>query len=129
MRGPWRGTTLHPVDWQQVAAEGPGWYDTSGPREDWRRLIADVENRAVPIPEDVAGLLDQLRERLDALADDAPLAALRILAALESSIASAGEVAAYTSRADDQSGDTIAAGLGLTASEARSRLHRYACGY
>ncbi|WP_158070822.1 hypothetical protein [Streptomyces sp. CB02460] len=38
----------------------------------------------------------------------------------------AGAVAAYTARADAQSWDTIATGLGLTESEARSRLHRYA---
>lgn len=26
--------TLHLLDWQEVAAEGPDWYDTSGPEAD-----------------------------------------------------------------------------------------------
>ncbi|MEU5825851.1 hypothetical protein [Streptomyces sp. NPDC047803] len=125
----WCGTTFHPVDWQQAAAKGPELYDTSGPHADWKQHMTDVEHRSVPIPEDVADLLARLRERLDVLADDAPLAALRIVAALEFTITEAGAVAAHTARADDQSWDTIATGLGLTESEARSRLHRYARRY
>ncbi|MFJ7631034.1 hypothetical protein ACIQZN_31625 [Streptomyces sp. NPDC097595] len=125
----WRGSTLHPVDWQQVAAEGPDDYDTQGPHADWTWHIADVEHRAVPIPHDAAALSDQLRQRLDALASDAPLAALRLVAVLESSIAEAGAVAARIARADDQPWDTIATALGVTNSEARTRLHRYARHY
>jgi len=103
--------------------------DTSGPHDDWKQHMTDVEHRSVPIPEDATALLDQLRERLDVLADDAPLAALSIITALESTIAEAGAVAAHAARADDQSWDTIATGLGLTESKARSRLHRYARAY
>ncbi|MEV5605766.1 hypothetical protein AB0L33_30450 [Streptomyces sp. NPDC052299] len=125
----WRSSTLHPIDWQQAAAEGPEWYDTSGPHDDWKQHMTDVEHRSVPIPEDVTALLARLQERLDILADDAPLATLRIIAALESFTAEAGAVAAPTARADDQSWDTIATGLGLTESEARTRLHRYARSY
>lgn len=121
----WRGTTHYPIDWQEVAVEGPDWYDTSGPHDDWKQHIADIEHRSVPIPEDVADLLTRLRERLDVLADDAPLATLRIIAALEASIAETGAVAAHTARADDQPWDTIATALGLTESETRTRLHRY----
>ncbi|MYW08605.1 hypothetical protein GT034_09665 [Streptomyces sp. SID2563] len=125
----WRGTTLRPVDWQQVAAEGPDDYDTQGPHDDWTQHMADVEHRAVPIPEDAAALLDQLRQRLDALASDAPLAALRLVAVLECSIAEAGAVAAHMARTGDQSWDAIATALSITDSEARSRLHRYARHY
>ncbi|MGW1126407.1 hypothetical protein [Streptomyces sp. NPDC002526] len=125
----WRGASLYPIDWQRVAAGGPDWYDSSGPRADWKQHMTDVEHRSVPVPEDVADLLARLQERLDGLADDAPLAALRIVAALESAIAEAGAVAAHTARADDQSWGTIATGLGLTESEARTRLHRYARRY
>ncbi|MGZ2360921.1 hypothetical protein LRE75_30285 [Streptomyces sp. 372A] len=125
----WRGNSHYPIDWQQVAAEGPEWYDTSGPHADWKQHMTDVEHRSVPIPEDVTALLDQLRQRLDVLAVDAPLAALRIIAALESTITEAGAVAAHTARGDDQSWETIATGLGLTESEARTRLHRYARSY
>ncbi|MFG2569235.1 hypothetical protein ACGFR6_27880 [Streptomyces sp. NPDC048567] len=125
----WRGTTLHPIDWQEVAAEGPEWYDTSGPQSDWKQHIADVEARTVPVPEDVTALLAQLRKRLEVLADDAPLAALRVVAALEHAAAEVGEVAAYVAQADDQSWDTIAVGLGITESEARTRLQRHARRY
>ncbi|MGZ2362385.1 hypothetical protein LRE75_38015 [Streptomyces sp. 372A] len=91
--------------------------------------MTDVEHRSVPVPEDVSDLHIRLRQRLDVLAVDAPLAALRLVALLESSIAEAGAVAAYAARGDDQSWDTIATGLGLTESEARTRLHRYARSY
>ncbi|MEU5825901.1 hypothetical protein [Streptomyces sp. NPDC047803] len=125
----WRGSALHPIDWEQVAAEGPEWWDTQGPHDDWKQHIADVEHQAVPVPEDIAGLLARLRERLDVLADDAPLAALRIVAALEHVTAETATVAAYAVRADEQSWDTIATGLGLTEDDARTRLHRYARPY
>ncbi|TRV80923.1 hypothetical protein FKN01_04010 [Streptomyces sp. 130] len=80
----------------------------------------------MPVPEGVTALFDQPRERLDALADDVLLAALRIIAALESLAAEAGVVAVHTVRADNQSWATIANGLGLTESETGTRLHRYA---
>ncbi|MET7345576.1 hypothetical protein ACIOEZ_16565 [Streptomyces sp. NPDC087866] len=125
----WRGTTSYRIDWQQAAAEGPEWYDTTGPHDDWTQHITDVENRAVPIPEDVTALLTQLRTRLGVLADDAPLAALRILTVLEHPLAETAEAATFAAQADGQSWDTIATGLGLTAQDARTRLHRYARGY
>ncbi|MFJ2273914.1 hypothetical protein ACIOEZ_06950 [Streptomyces sp. NPDC087866] len=125
----WRGTTLHPIDWLQVAAEGPDWYDTQGPHDDWKQHITDVEHRAVPVPEDVTALLGRLRERLDDLADDAPLAALRVVAALEHTTADVAEAATYTVRADQQPWEVIATGLGTAVSEARTRLHGYAHRY
>ncbi|GAA3011533.1 hypothetical protein JCM13580A_62500 [Streptomyces drozdowiczii] len=125
----WRGSALHPIDWEQIAAEGPEWWDTQGPHDDWKQHSADVEHQAVPVPEDIAGLLARRRERLDVLADDAPLAALRIVAALEHVTAETATVAAYAVRADEQSWDTNATGLGLTEDDARTRLHRYARPY
>ncbi|MGW0940177.1 hypothetical protein [Streptomyces sp. NPDC002666] len=118
----WRATTLHPLDWQEVAAEGPDWYDTSGPEADWDQHIPDIEHRTVPVPEDVTAFVAQLRTRLDTLATDAPLAALRAVAALEYPIAEA----ARNARTDDQPWDTIATALGLTEPDTRTRLHRYA---
>ncbi|MFD8693130.1 hypothetical protein [Streptomyces sp. NPDC059651] len=108
----WRGTTLLPIDWQAVDAECPDWEEPQGPHDDWKQHIVDVEHRAVPIPQDVADLLRCLRERLAVLADDAPLAALRIVGDLEHTITEAGAFAAQTARADDQSWDAIATGLG-----------------
>lgn len=122
----WRAAALHPLDWQEVAAEGPDRYDTSGPEADWDQHITDVEQRTVPVPEDVTALLAQLRTRLDALATDAPLAALRAVAALEYPVAEAARTAACNARADDQPWDTIATALGLTEPDTRTRLHRYA---
>ncbi|MFE7623023.1 hypothetical protein [Streptomyces sp. NPDC057509] len=122
----WRGTTLHPMDWPAVAADGPERYDTTGPEADWNRHITDVEAHTTPIPEDVAALLTQLRTRLDTLALDAPLAALRIVSALEYPVGEAARTAAYTARSDDRPWDAIATALGLTEAEARTRIHRYA---
>ncbi|TXR99781.1 hypothetical protein EAO73_28060 [Streptomyces sp. col6] len=68
--------------------------------------------RSVPIPEDVADLRARLRERPDVLADDAPLASLRIVAALEPTITEVCAVAAHTAQADT-SWDTIPTGLDL----------------
>ncbi|MEW1892235.1 hypothetical protein [Streptomyces sp. NPDC085659] len=125
----WRGTALYPVDWAQVAVEGPEGWDTQGPQDDWKQHIADVEHQAVPVPEDVAALLGQLRERLDVLSVDAPLAALRVVAALEHTTGEAAEAAVYAVRADGQSWDAVATALGLTEPDARARLHRYARRY
>ncbi|MCX4451574.1 hypothetical protein [Streptomyces sp. NBC_01789] len=122
----WRGTTSHTIDWQEATGEGPDAYDTSGPHADWEQHITDVENRTVPIPEDVTDLLTQLRSRLDVLADDAPLAALRVLTVLEHPLAETAEAATFAAQADGQSWDAIATGLGLTAQDARTRLYRYA---
>ncbi|MFB8084976.1 hypothetical protein [Streptomyces sp. NPDC055992] len=57
---------------------------------------------------------EQLRERLDVLTYEAPLAALRLVAVLEHATAEAGEAAAHAARADDQTWGEIATGLGLT---------------
>ncbi|WP_406145516.1 hypothetical protein [Streptomyces anulatus] len=87
--------------------------------------MADVEARAVPVPDVLDALLDQVEQPLDRLAGDAPLAALRAINRLEHVIAEVGDAAAYGAEADARSGTPIGPGLRLPEEEARRRLLRY----
>ncbi|MGW6202525.1 hypothetical protein ACWF9B_02550 [Streptomyces sp. NPDC055089] len=121
----WRGESLYPLDWETVDRRSPEDHDTSGPESDWDQHITEVEARAVPVPEDLAALLAQVDQRLNALASDAPLAALRAIAALERIVAEAGRTAAFHAEADDPAGNAFGPGLGLPERDARARLLRY----
>ncbi|MBT2443926.1 hypothetical protein J7E93_28290 [Streptomyces sp. ISL-36] len=122
----WRGETSYPIDWEEVLRDDPHAYDTSAPREDWAQHLEDVQARTVPLPADVTDLLDQLRGRLEHLADDAPLAALRAVHELETIIGAIGPSAAFLAlREDEIPWDRIAEGLGATEKDARTRLFRY----
>ncbi|WP_318212878.1 hypothetical protein [Streptomyces sp. SJL17-1] len=68
----WRGEKTYPIDWEKVHEDDdPDVYDTSGPYGDWALLhMDDVADRALKLPEDLAGLLAQVRERLDRLLDE-----------------------------------------------------------
>ncbi|AYG78956.1 hypothetical protein DWB77_01065 [Streptomyces hundungensis] len=121
----WRGSALYPVDWTQVDDERP--YDTvvPGPYADWQNHIQHVEARTVPVPVELDDLVGQLDARLSVLADDAPLAALRVVAALERLTGRIGMVAAFHTRADEVSWESVGQALGLTEQEARSRVASY----
>lgn len=121
----WRGSALYPVDWTQVDDERP--YDTvvPGPHTDWQNHIQHVEARTVPVPVELDDLVGQLDARLSVLADDAPLAALRVVAALERLTGRIGMVAAFHTRADEVSWESVGQALGLTEQEARSRVASY----
>lgn len=121
----WRGETRYPLDWELVDRRAPYLYDTSGPEGDWARHITEVEARAVPVPEELAALLDQVELQLDKLSADAPLAALRAVTRLERIITEAGRTAAHGADADAETGALIGPGLGLPEDEARRRLLRY----
>lgn len=122
----WRGTNRYPLDWQEVTdAGGPDLYDTAGPEADWDQHIDDIEARTVPVPDDITALLAQLRTRLDALAADAPLAALKVIGALERTSADTVRAAAYAVHTDEQPWDMIATALGLTEADARALVMRY----
>ncbi|OXY84695.1 hypothetical protein OG728_37145 [Streptomyces microflavus] len=105
--------------------QAPCLYDTSGPEGDWARPITEVEASAVPVPEELAALLDQVERQLDKLSFDAPLAALRAVSRLEHIVTEAGRRAAYGAEADAESGTPIGPGLGLPQDEAHRRLLRY----
>ncbi|MGW8487431.1 hypothetical protein [Streptomyces sp. NPDC055886] len=121
----WRGERLYPVDWDNVDRREPYAYDTTGPEQDWDQHIAEVEAGAVPLPDDVAELLGKVEERLDNLADDAPLAALRAVAALERITQYAGRMAANGVFADDPTGERAGLALGISPDKACSRLAHY----
>ncbi|MFE6977216.1 hypothetical protein [Streptomyces sp. NPDC057682] len=121
----WQSETHHPLDWDQVNRRAPYLYDTTGPESDWARHITDTEARAVPVPEELADLIDQLDERLIQLAADEPLAALRAVARLKHVLDEAGAGAAARALHDSETGRLIGPGLGLPEADARSRLRRY----
>jgi hypothetical protein len=103
--------------------------DISGPHDDWARHIDEVESRSVPLPVGLEELLERVDEQLSALAADAPLAALKAVAALERTAVRIGREAAYGAEADAEGGEVsweaIGRALGLTEEDARSRLFSY----
>ncbi|WTX00162.1 hypothetical protein OG216_45470 [Streptomycetaceae bacterium NBC_01309] len=110
--------------------DGPGrpWEALPDPEvchADWTAHIGDVERAALPLPDAVAHQIDQLTQALHALADDAPLAALRAVNRLERILADVGELAAAAARQDHEI-DVIARGLGLPEEDARTRLAHHA---
>ncbi|WP_137991662.1 hypothetical protein [Streptomyces vilmorinianum] len=122
----WRADISYPLDWDQVQRREPHDYDTSAPAGDWEAHLDDVEARTVPLPAEVSDLLHRLRQRLEGLVDDAPLAALKAVNELESIAASVGPSAAFLAVHGDRiPWRRIAEGLGTTEPDARSRLHRY----
>ncbi|WP_314614649.1 hypothetical protein [Streptomyces stackebrandtii] len=64
----WRGQKTYPIDWEKAREDDdPDAYDTSDPHGDWALHMDDMAGLAVKLPEDLAGLLTQVRERLDRL--------------------------------------------------------------
>ncbi|MFE0134646.1 hypothetical protein ACFWY6_24240 [Streptomyces sp. NPDC059037] len=121
----WRGTALYPIDWSQVSRRHPYEYDASGPYTDWAQHISEVEERSVPLPDELAGLLEKVDEQLTALADQGPVAALKAVVLLERITKRIGRDAAANAQLDEVPWDSIAKALGLTEREARSRLINY----
>ncbi|MFE8910845.1 hypothetical protein [Streptomyces globisporus] len=123
----WRGETSYPLDWETVDRQDPDFYDTSGPHTDWARHIRDdVEAHAVPVPADLATLLDQVAQQVERLTDDEPLAAIRVMAMLEHIVKDNGPLAAQMAQADaEEDGTDIGPGLGLPTADARQRLLHY----
>ncbi|ROQ23600.1 hypothetical protein EDD98_7550 [Streptomyces sp. PanSC19] len=122
----WRGERTFPIDWRQAERDGLDAYDTSGPELDWEAHMDEVAARAVPLPEDVAGLLRQLRERLDELVDDTPLTVLKVAGELEEITAFFGPLATrLLTRAQEIPLSRVAEVLGMTEQAAGSRLRHY----
>jgi len=120
----WRGTSLYPIDWVELG-ERPHQADTPGPRDDWLGHIHQVQARTVPVPEELAELLQRLDGKLTGLVDDAPVAALRVVAMLESTAGQVGTDAADALSEDDVSWQAIGDALGTSADEARERVWQY----
>ncbi|SEB57059.1 hypothetical protein [Streptomyces sp. TLI_105] len=85
----------------------------------------EVAARAVSLPEDVAGLLGKLRERLDEIVGDEPLVVLKAAGELEAIVASTGPLAAAYVTGDEIPMPRVAEALGMTEKAARSRLAYY----
>ncbi|MFI6588338.1 hypothetical protein [Embleya sp. NPDC050493] len=137
----WQGD-VHPVaDMPELAAAPDGaevdpeadevrhpWRALEDPRiceRDWAAHVDRVEHAAVPLPEDVTDLLRQLGHRLEALADDTPLVALRALRLLHTATEDAGANAATYARHEHDLA-TIGRALGLSEKETTACLYRYA---
>ncbi|MFD5315263.1 hypothetical protein [Streptomyces sp. NPDC127098] len=119
----WRGARHQPIDW--AATPDLRDVDTDPLYEDWARHIAEVDARSVPLPLGLEGLLGQLDEQLELLANDAPLAALRAVALLEGVARRVGGDAAEATLTDQVPWETVGQALGMTADEARAHLRRY----
>ncbi|MFE6848253.1 hypothetical protein [Streptomyces sp. NPDC057686] len=122
----WRGGARYPIDWEAVDAAGIYEPGIEGPQEDWEQHLEEVEARTVPLPGELAELLEQVGEQLDLLARQAPVAALKAVAALEAVTRRVARDAAYMAEADELSWESIGTALGLNEDAARSRLTRYA---
>ncbi|MFJ6252608.1 MULTISPECIES: hypothetical protein [unclassified Streptomyces] len=130
----WRGTKTYVIDWEKVREDdGPDTYGTSGPYEEWEAHLDDIAGRAVSLPEDLAELLGQVRERLDRLwwEEDRARAYATMLRAcdhLETIVAETGpEAARALDREHDEGGamPAVAEALGMTEKTARARLLHY----
>ncbi|MEV7196022.1 hypothetical protein AB0N81_30085 [Streptomyces sp. NPDC093510] len=120
----WRGENEYAIDWHAVDIFTET-FPAPEPLDDWRRHIDDVEARTVPLPTGLVALLDQLDSQLTNLAEEAPLAALKGVAALESMVKRVAASAAMNAEADAHTGEELAQALGVSPSDAESRLLRY----
>ncbi|UFR00408.1 hypothetical protein KBP30_04060 [Streptomyces sp. Go40/10] len=121
----WRGPSS-PLDWDEPDRDGLEELDVSGPRRDWSEHIRTVERRTVPLPDELAHLLAALEDKLFALAEDAPAAALRAVTALDRLTRRAGREAACLIEEDgEQRWEDLGRALGVDAHRARSLVTRY----
>ncbi|AVI00291.1 hypothetical protein C5L38_35160 (plasmid) [Streptomyces sp. WAC00288] len=128
----WCGASRYPIGWEKVREDDdPDAYDASGPYTEWEAHLDDVAERAVTLPEDLAALPGQVRERLDRmwLEDDTArgyTTMLRACGELEAIVAQVGpEAAQVLGREHDEATDAIAEALGTTEKAARARLRHY----
>ncbi|MEV7568707.1 hypothetical protein [Streptomyces tanashiensis] len=120
----WSGTTTYPIDWKQVEEDEPHRYDTSGPAKDWQSHTRAMVAQAVPVPEDVARLISELRQRLDEIEASDILTALRIVGELDSIVETEGSYAAREARRT-HTDQEVAAALGGTEKATAARLRWY----
>lgn len=121
----WRGETLYPVDWDQAHEQQPYEYDTSGPERDWLQHTEDVRSALVPLPENLAALLDQVNEQVSILSDREPLVALRAANILQQHTRMSQQNAARTIQRDGISPAAVATALGCTPSQTKDQLRTY----
>ncbi len=120
----WRGVDEYDIDWDAIDRFTEV-FPSTGPREAWHQHIADVDASTVPLPTEMAALLEQLDDQLTRLTDETPLAALTVVAILETLAKQVAPVAALYAENDGLSDEVLGQGLGVSPSDAKSRLLRY----
>ncbi|MET8658618.1 hypothetical protein [Streptomyces griseus] len=121
----WRGETLYPVDWDRAHEQQPYEYDTSGPESDWLQHTEEVRSALVPLPEDLAALLEQVNEQVSVLSDREPLVALRAANILQQHTRMSQQNAARTIERDGTGPAAVGTALGCTPSQAKDQLRTY----
>ncbi|MFJ3975933.1 hypothetical protein [Streptomyces sp. NPDC090021] len=124
----WRGMAEYPLDWTALPADRPLYeadIDLSGPIADYEAHLSVIRDAAVPLPAELTGILTELVGRLDGLAAEEPLVALKALADLRHVIAEVGQDAAYEIAAQQVPIEEIATGLGTSETAARTYLNSY----
>lgn len=124
----WRGMAEYPLDWTVLTADEPLYeadVDLSGPISDYGAHLSVIRDAAVPLPTELTGLLTVLLRRLDGLAAEQPLVALKALADLRYVIAQVGQDAAGELAAQQVPIEQIATGFGPSEAAARTYLNSY----
>ncbi|WP_331732841.1 hypothetical protein OG592_42535 (plasmid) [Streptomyces avidinii] len=122
----------YPLEWSALPGDKPLYevdVDLSGPIADYEAHLSVIREKAVPLLEELAALLAELVRRLDGLAAEEPLVALKALADLRYVIAQTGQDAAYELAARDVPIAVVATALGTSEATARSYLsdHHQPC--
>ncbi|MEV7288113.1 hypothetical protein AB0O01_26700 [Streptomyces sp. NPDC093252] len=121
----WSGPA-HPLDWDAI---GDRRLDEAGAgtayrgESDWDAHTTEVAASAVPVPEDITRLLEQVRESIEKLGKTSPLAAVRAVRRMEVTAEDAGYWAARGARGDASRAEAATA-LGLDEDAARKLLAR-----
>ncbi|MFE1764539.1 hypothetical protein ACFW81_10000 [Streptomyces angustmyceticus] len=122
----WSGPE-HRLDWDEIGEEelveaAHGTADTCV--DDWDTHTVEVERSAIPLPETVTALLNQLQEEIEKLAKTSPLAAVRAARRLEVAAVQVGYWPAHEAR-QDTTAERAAAALGLDVNAARKLMARF----
>ncbi|MFD9517869.1 hypothetical protein [Streptomyces sp. NPDC059979] len=124
----WRGMAEYPLDWTMLAKDRPLYeadVDLSGPVADYGAHLSVIRDAAAQLPADLTALLTELVRRLDGLAVEEPLIALKALADLRYVIAQVGRDAAGDVVAGEVPIEQVATALGTSEAAARSYLNSY----
>ncbi|WP_406187118.1 hypothetical protein [Streptomyces sp. NBC_01006] len=118
----------YPLDWTELRKDKPldeADVDLSGPIADYDAHLSVIRDAAVQLPAELAELLTELVRRLDGLAVDEPLVALKALADLRYVIARSGQDAVHELAAGDVPIEEVAVALGTSETAARIYLGSY----
>ncbi|WP_331761961.1 hypothetical protein [Streptomyces sp. NBC_01546] len=124
----WRGMAEYPLDWTTLPKDKPLYeadVDLSGPVADYEAHLSVIRDAAVQLPAELTELLTELVRRLNGLAAEEPLVALKALTDLRYVIAQAGQDAANELTAGEVPIEQVATALGTSETAARSYVRGY----